>query len=116
MEEWSFYEHSFQFCKCGNDLIRVPINNWPIAVDITSFEDHNVCSMDMYCLWDKISCQCHYCDCFFRYAKKFNQHIKHCKNIFACLFSVHNTISLSRHEQVCLMRPRFEMFPLKMTR
>ena len=27
------------------------------------------------------------------------------KNIFACLFSVHNTISLSRHEQVCLMRP-----------
>ena len=26
------------------------------------------------------------------------------KNIFACLFSVHNTISLSRHEQVCLMR------------
>ena len=27
-----------------------------------------------------------------------------CKNIFACLFSVHNTISLSRHEQVCLMR------------
>ena len=28
------------------------------------------------------------------------------KNIFACLFSVHNTISLSRHEQVCLMRLR----------
>ena len=26
------------------------------------------------------------------------------KNIFPCLFSVHNTISLSRHEQVCLMR------------
>ena len=26
------------------------------------------------------------------------------KNIFACLFSVHNTISLTRHEQVCLMR------------
>ena len=25
------------------------------------------------------------------------------KNIFACLFSVHNTISLSRHEQVCLI-------------
>ena len=24
------------------------------------------------------------------------------KNIFACLFSVHNTISLSRHEQVLL--------------
>ena len=24
------------------------------------------------------------------------------KNIFACLFSVHNKISLSRHEQVCL--------------
>ena len=23
------------------------------------------------------------------------------KNIFACLFSIHNTISLSRHEQVC---------------
>ena len=26
------------------------------------------------------------------------------KNIFACLFSVHNAISLSRHEQVCLIR------------
>ena len=25
-----------------------------------------------------------------------------CKNIFASLFSIHNTISLSRHEQVCL--------------
>ena len=24
------------------------------------------------------------------------------ENIFACLFSIHNTISLSRHEQVCL--------------
>ena len=25
------------------------------------------------------------------------------KNIFACLFSVHTAISLSRHEQVCLV-------------
>ena len=33
-----------------------------------------------------------------------------CKNIFACLFSVYNTISLSRHEQVCLMSLRFERF------
>ena len=32
------------------------------------------------------------------------------KNIFACLFSVHNTISLSRHEQVCLMKLRFERY------
>ena len=32
------------------------------------------------------------------------------KNIFACLFSVHNTIILSRHEQVCLMRLRFERY------
>ena len=32
------------------------------------------------------------------------------KNIFACLFSVHNTISLSCHEQVCLMRLRFERY------
>ena len=30
------------------------------------------------------------------------------KNIFPCLFSVHNTASLSRHEQVCLIRLRFE--------
>ena len=30
-----------------------------------------------------------------------------CKNIFACLFSIHNTISLSRNKQVCLMRLRF---------
>ena len=26
------------------------------------------------------------------------------KNIFTCLFSVHNIISFSRHEKVCLMR------------
>ena len=26
------------------------------------------------------------------------------KNIFAWLFSVHNIISLSRHEQVCVMK------------
>ena len=32
------------------------------------------------------------------------------ENIFACLFSVHNTISLSRHEQVCLIRLRFEKY------
>ena len=32
------------------------------------------------------------------------------KNIFACLFSVHNTIGLSRHEQACLMRLRFERY------
>ena len=30
------------------------------------------------------------------------------KNNFACLFSVHNTVSLSRHEQVSLMRLRFK--------
>ena len=30
------------------------------------------------------------------------------KNIFACLFIVHNTKSLSRHEQVRLIRLRFE--------
>ena len=32
------------------------------------------------------------------------------KDIFTCLFSVHNTISLSRHEQVCLMSLRFERY------
>ena len=32
------------------------------------------------------------------------------KNIFACLFSVYNTISLSRHEQVCLIKLRFEIY------
>ena len=30
------------------------------------------------------------------------------KNIFACLFSIHNKISLSRHEQVYLSGLRFE--------
>ena len=30
------------------------------------------------------------------------------KNIFACLFSVYNTIRLSPHEQVCLIRLRFK--------
>ena len=32
------------------------------------------------------------------------------KNIFACLFIVYNTISLSRHEQACLMRLSFEIY------
>ena len=32
------------------------------------------------------------------------------KNIFACLFSVLNTINLSRHEQVCLIRLCFERY------
>ena len=32
------------------------------------------------------------------------------KNIFTCLFSVHDTISLSSHEQVCLIRLRFERY------
>ena len=32
------------------------------------------------------------------------------KNIFACLFSVHNTISLSCHEQVCLIRLSIERY------
>ena len=30
------------------------------------------------------------------------------KNIFACLFSIHNAIRLSHHEQVSLMRLRSE--------
>ena len=54
MVEWSYYEHSFQFCKCGNDLLRVLVNNWSVAVDITNFEDRKVSSMDMCCLWDRI--------------------------------------------------------------
>ena len=32
------------------------------------------------------------------------------KNIFACSFSIHNTISLSRHEQVCLSGLCFERY------
>ena len=32
------------------------------------------------------------------------------ENIFACLFSVHNRIGLSPHEQVCLIRLRFERY------
>ena len=32
------------------------------------------------------------------------------KNILACFLSVHNTISLSRYEQVCLIRLRFERY------
>ena len=30
--------------------------------------------------------------------------------IFACLFSIHNTISLSRHKQVCLSELCFERY------
>ena len=29
------------------------------------------------------------------------------KNVFACLYSIHNTISLSCHEQVCLSGQKF---------
>ena len=54
MEEWSYCEYSFQFCKCGNDLLRVPVNNWSVAVNITNIEDRKVSSTDMYCLWDRI--------------------------------------------------------------
>ena len=32
------------------------------------------------------------------------------KDIFACLFSIHNTISLSCHEQLCLSGLRFERY------
>ena len=32
------------------------------------------------------------------------------KDIFACLFSIHNIISLSCHEQVCLNGLRFETY------
>ena len=32
------------------------------------------------------------------------------ENIFSCLFSVHNTISFSRYEKVCLIRLRFEIY------
>ena len=32
------------------------------------------------------------------------------KDIFACLFSIHNTISLSCHEQVCLSGLRFKRY------
>ena len=32
------------------------------------------------------------------------------KNMLACLFSIHNTISLSHHEQVCLSGIRFERY------
>ena len=42
-------------------------------------------------------------------SKKQNNFYIH-KNIFACLFSIHNTISLSCHEQVCLSGL---CFPLK---
>ena len=33
------------------------------------------------------------------------------KDIFACLFSIHNTISLSCHEQVCLSELQSFTFP-----
>ena len=37
------------------------------------------------------------------------------KNIFACLFSVHNTRSLSSHEQVSFIRLHFEILPPSFT-
>ena len=32
------------------------------------------------------------------------------KNIFACLFNIHNAVSLSRHEQECSGGLRFEIY------
>ena len=43
-------------------------------------------------------------------SKKQNNFYIH-KNIFACLFSIHNTISLSCHEQVCLSELQSFTFP-----
>ena len=41
----------------------------------------------------------------------FNEYsVKVCKNAFACLLIVHDTLILSRHEQVSLMRLRFERY------
>ena len=37
-------------------------------------------------------------------------HTAICKNIFACLFSIHNIIGLSCPEQVCLMRLRLKRY------
>ena len=65
-------------------------------------------------LGSKEKCEIRFCqrNCLYRqkycYHSRSNKDIR--KNIFACLFSVHNTISLSRHEQVCLMRLRFERY------
>ena len=36
------------------------------------------------------------------------------KNILACLFSIHNTISLSRHEQVRLTRQKYLLMTCKL--
>ena len=41
---------------------------------------------------------------------KHSNNVDICKNIFACLFVVHNTISLSCHEHVCLIRLHFERY------
>ena len=50
-------------------------------------------------------------NCLFRSIKLTkNADIDIHKDIFACLFSIHNTISLSRHEQVCLSGLRFERY------
>ena len=46
-----------------------------------------------------------------RIRKNCNQGIH--KDIFACLFSIHNTISLSCHEQVCLSVPYKALDSLK---
>ena len=45
------------------------------------------------------------CDYFIIIRK---QHVT--KDIFACLFSIHNRVSLSCHEQVCLSELRFERY------
>ena len=46
---------------------------------------------------------------FFLQTNLFDRVFLH-KNVYACLISIHNTVSLSRHEQVCLSRLRFERY------
>ena len=48
--------------------------------------------------------------CLSEFLTSYDSKILYVKIFSLCLFSVHNTISLSRHEQVCLMRLCFERY------
>ena len=88
--------------------------------------EHIPCGYSMSTIWGLDHIENNYTlyrgkDCMKKFCDSLREHTKDIidfekektlpvKLFFACLFSVHNTISLSRHEQVFLIRLRFQRY------
>ena len=53
LDEWSYNEHRYFICPCGN-LRKSEIKNWSVVIEVTSYEDISHCSKDMYALFAEI--------------------------------------------------------------